>query len=64
MRRILACITWMIGRIFEWILKREISFSIGTLVYFLWNAVDIVLLKKANQILLVSGEDEESFAAF
>jgi hypothetical protein len=35
MRLIPACIIWMIGKIFKWILKYEISFPIGTLVYFL-----------------------------
>jgi len=50
---------------FEWILKRELSFPIGTLIYFLWNTVDIVLLKKTNQVLLIGGgEEENSFAGF
>lgn len=62
-RLIPAGVIWLVGRFFEWVLKREVSFPVGTLTYFIWNGIDIVLLKKANEVL-VGGGKEKSFAAF
>lgn len=61
-------IAWIISKVaafIEWAHERELSFLLGTLIYFLWNMIDIILLKLTNKVLLIGGGDEEhNFGAF
>jgi hypothetical protein len=65
LRRILAWMIYAIGKVIQWLYHRELSFPIATWIYFIWNAIDIGLLKKTNTVLLAGGGDEEKiFGAF
>ena len=64
-RLILGLFVWTITRLLRWLYVRELSFPLGTWIYFTWNTIDLWLLKNTNSVLLIdTGSEEWNFAAF
>lgn len=56
-----AGLLWLVACVSRWLLDTELSFPIGSLIYFLWNTVDVFLLKQTNEVLLLGdGVAEEN----
>ena len=65
LRRILAWMIYAVGKVVQWLYHRELSFPVGTWIYFLWNTIDVGHLKQTNTDLLAGGgEEEQNFGAF